>query len=500
MGMVTRPPPARKSPIPTTATALMPKIPSKQPDPKSSSRSGNPAMTTAKQRSRRSATPQQQHEFDAMMALAEKAGCQLRAGVKGQYRGFCPFHFATHIRNIRTLRVNERQRTFQCSYCSISGRPVLFAAHYWQVATTEAAIMLQDPISEITAERPVPIALRQQARDLKDHRLRQNTYLLTKATLYYHQALNRDPATQLYLNRLGVPLRQRDNLLLGFAQGSGLYRHLTQKHGVSSEEIAQSPLFITDAQGHSVERYRGVLMIPSLDEAGNADWLLGVPPRSPDFDRPWSPIPAKTLPIGGYRPTLLGLYGNPRRAERLYLTDDIRVWLTLRGAGLPCLRLNSAGNKAPDYTLAALARSQPQSITVAVLRTELSRRLTREIRKTLPETDLSWLEPERIIHLLPPPQDPARIASALEPGSAVAEPDRATNGTGPHFKVDSEPTMPELLPEATEGDQHEIELLVQRLIAVHEESPADWAALRDTLPRQIRSRVETAAAELNPEK
>lgn len=380
-------------------------------------------MTTTRERS--GSRDRRNRHLENMLHIAELAGCQLRPAVDDQLRGFCPLHFATNTKNLRTLRVNTRKATFWCSFCEAQGSPAVFAAHYWQVAVSEAAIMLQAPAGELSLERPTPLALRPAETKRRVQFRRQNTYLLTKAAEYYAGALQKNQRAQHFLHRLGIPHSKWDELRLGYATGTGLLEHLRRRASVSDEEISASPLFETDDQDRFVERHRGCLMVPNIDQAGNVDWMLTVASGSPDFDRPWLPASPRVIPISGMRLDLLGSFAQRQRPDEMYVTDDVRIWLILRSADVAALHVNSIQDRVVQSISQSLSRIRPPKVTVAMTRPQLAAMTTQNIADTLPNLTLERLSKEQILAMLPPPRDAETIFSSIHAAAQPAEPQRA---------------------------------------------------------------------------
>ena len=196
-------------------------------------------MPRTREQSRQSNSRRENELVPKMQILAELAGCQLRPSSHDQLRGYCPFHYSTSANNVRTLKVEARRGAFYCSFCHHQGSPAVFAATYWQVAVSEATLMLQAPDDQITLERPRSLAFSEDELSKPEFARAQNTYLLTKAAYYFSELLERTPPAQHYLYRLGIPHHAWTTLLLGYARGHGLQEHLTAQAAVTNVTAAQ---------------------------------------------------------------------------------------------------------------------------------------------------------------------------------------------------------------------------------------------------------------------
>ena len=336
--------------------------------------------------------------------LAEASGCQLRPTQKNPsiLRGICPFHYSTNMQSANTLQVDTYKGSFQCQYCKVGGTMAGFAAMIWGMAVPEAfEIINTDPTVEI--ERPVPMAMREPEKS-QDIRFRtQNSFLLTKASNYFCQKLNRSHEALSYLARLGISKAQSEHIKIGYTDGWGLIRALRNAK-VSEEEIAESTLMTKDSRGKLVERYERVLTIPHLDAANHTSWFMMMPPASPETDEQWAQSPRRPIDLWGKRPYMMGTLSTTKNEETVCITDDPRVFLVVRAHGLPAIyTMDRKGEEQLQKVATRLRERQPWHLSIACYDQEVSKELAAQYEKIkMPKATMRVLSSTELYETLEP--------------------------------------------------------------------------------------------------
>ena len=340
--------------------------------------------------------------IDAMLQIAEAAGCQLRPQVhnRAQLRGLCPFHEADRMKAANTLVVNTREVRFFCRICNVHGTTATFAALTWGVCTAEAAKMLNlMDTDDIGLERPLPIALREPEASVDTRYRIQNSNLLTRAADFYADQLADSTPAARYLARLGIAQRNLEHARVGYTNGTGLYEYL-QETDTTPDEIRQSPVFETDDAGELCESFRSAIVMPDLDIVNAARWLMLLAPACPDPGWPWPEDPPPTLNLRGQRPYLFGYTKVANRTPCLIVTDDARIQLVMQSMSVSCCYTLSKTD--PPKIAERLAGKVPRAVGVLTHNRELAEQLPHLLGERMPELQVTAPPPPDFLRLLEP--------------------------------------------------------------------------------------------------
>ena len=142
-------------------------------------------------------------QFSNMLKIGREAGCQIQPSAANPniLNGLCPFHGARTLHEAKSLHIDLHTGRFWCSTCPASGTPLAFIARTWGISAQETYQFIQSGC-EITPDRPrweTQPQLWEQGPPQA-----QNTAILTLATRYYTQQVERNYHALSYLTRLGI--------------------------------------------------------------------------------------------------------------------------------------------------------------------------------------------------------------------------------------------------------------------------------------------------------
>ena len=269
-----------------------------------------------------------------------------------------------------------------------------------------------------------------------------------------------------------------------------------------------------------------MVTVPNLDPAGNVGWMLTIYPESPDFDQPWELRSARVQPISGMRPDLMGVWSTPPRPEELYITDDVRLWLILTGAGVAAFSLNTIRENVTQSINQSVGRTNPRSVTVAVTRQDLADRIAASLKKEFPRPPVAQLNRQQIIQLFPPARDAQGVldpvkrtsprrkaadvptqpeAAPLDGSSQISQsrPPRGARAADAQGQKDTpavppatavqpappEPPLPTQSP-ARDDRGEDMTRVIRQLAALQETNPDDWENVKASLNESLVSAVE----------
>ena len=355
-----------------------------------------------------------------LLSAAREADCDLRESGDGTetLRGRCPFHRTRNPAD-RTLRVNAKEGFFRCRACNTGGNAGTFTAMIWGVAVTEAHEMLAEMEGmNATTERPRPIALRPRELALETRFRRQNTHLLTVATRHFRRELKRRAIAAQYLRVLGVTPYDGRNAKLGFAGHTGLIEAL-RRGGCTEEEIEASPLTRRNGDGELEEAFYGSLVIPDLDMIGATKWMAMVPAR-PDHALNADQAP-RPMELPGRRPYLLGASAFAAGAERVAVTDDVRIHAILLTKGIAtCYTL---GRRDPKRIADKLAAKRPRALDILIRETAMAKEIGNDMRDAIGDRNITKWTTDEIARLIEPSTRDLTRLERREKAAATKPPD-----------------------------------------------------------------------------
>lgn len=204
----------------------------------------------------------------AVERLVESAGIELKKSGK-DWIGRCPFHDD----NTASLVVTPAKNLWHCFGCGAAGDALQWVIKKNGVSFRHAVELLREGVSSLAAE-PVkrstvrkldaPVAV-----DADDRAL------LNQVIDYYHQSLKQSPEALAYLQARGLDHPDLvEHFKLGFANRT-LGLRLPEKNRVAGAEIRArlQKIGIYRESGH--EHFNGSLVVPVLDEHGNATEVYG---------------------------------------------------------------------------------------------------------------------------------------------------------------------------------------------------------------------------------
>ena len=271
--------------------------------------------------------------FLAMLRAANNLGCQIQPSPSKPsiLRGFCPFHNADSLGNAKTLMVNIVTTRFWCINCPAKGNPIAFLARTWHVTARDARILL-DAHPDAGADRP-PYPEDHTKPSAQGQPTSQNTAILTRAAHFYSTQLYKHYDSLHYLARLGVHPEAAAAHGIGYCNGEGLREYLLNT-GVTHDEADQSPLF-QSATG--LEIFTGRLILADQDYTGATMWITSFPTEQPTHQYTWKASTSPTMGLPGRKPYLFNIATLDQPAHDAVLTDDQRLYISLRTAGHPVI-------------------------------------------------------------------------------------------------------------------------------------------------------------------
>ena len=208
----------------------------------------------------------------AVERLVEASGIELKK-VGKDLTGCCPFHED----DTASLVVTPTKNLWHCFGCGIGGGPIDWVIKKNGVSFRHAVELLKDGVSEVSSlaagsepikrstvrALPPPVAF-----DADDQAL------LNQVIDYYRETLKQSPEALAYLASRGIAGEAVDAFKLGFANRT-LGLRLPEKNRVAGGEIRSrlQKIGIYRDSGH--EHFNGSLIVPILDEAGNAVEVYG---------------------------------------------------------------------------------------------------------------------------------------------------------------------------------------------------------------------------------
>lgn len=206
----------------------------------------------------------------SVQRLVEAAGIALKK-VGKNLLGLCPFHED----GTPSLSVTPAKNLWHCLGCGVGGGPIDWVIKKNGVSFRHAVELLRDGVSSLAAESgtvkrstikkldaPVALAVDAQA-------------LLNQVIDYYHATLKQSPEVLAYLQARGLDHPELiAHFKLGFANRT-LGLRLPEKNRVAGAEIRTrlQQIGIYRESGH--EHFNGSLIVPVLDEQGNACEVYG---------------------------------------------------------------------------------------------------------------------------------------------------------------------------------------------------------------------------------
>ena len=211
----------------------------------------------------------------AVERLVEASGIKLKKAGK-DLLGRCPFHEDATA----SLVVTPAKNLWHCFGCGIGGGPIDWVIKKNGVSFRHAVELLRDGVSSLAAEPgagsvkrstvralPAPVAF-----DADDQAL------LNQVIGYYHETLQQSPEALAYLDARGMAGAARDEAIATFRLGvadRSLGLRLPNKQRKAGADIRErlTRIGIYRESGH--EHFNGSLIVPILDESGNAVEVYG---------------------------------------------------------------------------------------------------------------------------------------------------------------------------------------------------------------------------------
>lgn len=226
----------------------------------------------------------------SVQRLVESSGIALKKSGK-DFTGKCPFHED----DTASLAVTPAKNLWHCFGCGIGGGPIDWVMKMRGVSFRHAVELLRDGLS--TALKTGSSSLAAGVGAIKRTTVRvldapvaldaDDRALLDQVVGYYHETLKSSPEALAYLKARGIESMEAiEQFKLGFANRT-LGLRLPQKNRVAGAEIRTrlQKIGIYRESGH--EHFNGSLVVPILDESGNAVEVYGRKVR--DDLRPGTP-------------------------------------------------------------------------------------------------------------------------------------------------------------------------------------------------------------------
>ncbi|AFM13437.1 CHC2 zinc finger domain-containing protein [Turneriella parva] len=191
----------------------------------------------------------------SVFSLAERSGIKLKKISADEYAGLCIFHKDKNP----SLHVNPVKNTFHCKGCGKGGSVIDWIKHEKNCSTHEAIVFLKSQLSSTSPAFTPPASERVEV-NLRRPELQQ---ALRIAVDYYHKTLKEQQAPIEYLMKRGLRFGELvEDFKIGYADGT-LLEKLTPEITPLLLEIG-----ILRKNGTLVERFKGALIFPVMDENG----------------------------------------------------------------------------------------------------------------------------------------------------------------------------------------------------------------------------------------
>jgi DNA primase len=210
-----------------------------------------------------------QEDVDAVLARTDivqviSQYLQLKKSGRDSLTGLCPFH----AEKTPSLSVSPAKQAFYCFGCGVGGGVVTFLTKIENLSFAEA-------VEKLAAA--AGIALRYEGQSSAGRRADSRRQILHKALAdaasLYHGVLvdGREGAdARRYLTDRGITMESVDRFQIGYAPGypDFLLKRLARSH--APELLLEAGLVSSDSSGGLRDRFRGRVMFPIEDLAGNA--------------------------------------------------------------------------------------------------------------------------------------------------------------------------------------------------------------------------------------
>jgi DNA primase catalytic core len=206
----------------------------------------------------------------SVQRLVEASGIELKKTGK-DYTGCCPFHED----DTASLVVTPTKNLWHCFGCGAAGGPIDWVMKKNGVSFRHAVELLRDGVPSLAAGSNAVKRTTVRALEAPVQFDADDQALLNQVIGYYHETLKQSPEALAYLQARGLASTEAvEHFKLGYADRT-LGLRLPQKNRIAGSDIRTrlQRIGIYRESGH--EHFNGSLIVPVLDEHGNAVEVYG---------------------------------------------------------------------------------------------------------------------------------------------------------------------------------------------------------------------------------